>query len=262
MTHGTTRALRWTNGIAFALTIGVNLLAGLLPLGGVQTGDISKRYENLFTPAPFTFGIWGVIYLLLTGFVLYQAGAFKKADEREKLVSRIGGWFAASSVLNILWLVTWHYNMILLSTLMIFGLLVALIVLVKRVRNERPGTFGFAFGQAPFSLYFGWVTVAAVANVCVLLVKGGFSGFGLSNELWTIIVLLLGALILGAVITREKDWVYGLAAVWAYIGILSRHLMASGYAGRYPAIIGLTAVLLAALAVLTVRAFLRWRAAP
>ena len=66
--------LKILNSIAFVIMITVNFLANVLPLGIGSTGDVSEKYPNLFTPAPVTFIVWGLIYLLLLVFVLYQWG--------------------------------------------------------------------------------------------------------------------------------------------------------------------------------------------
>lgn len=230
--------LRWINGLLFLLVIAVNLLAELLPIGGVTTGEVSKRYENLFTPAPFTFAIWGVIYLLTAGFVLYQAGAFKKERANaDEIVERVGLWFAFSCALNCAWMLLWHYDQIALSTLMLLGLLITLAVLVQKVRAGRASLAERLLVRAPFSLYFGWVTVALIANICTFLVKLQWNGFGIPPQTWMYIVLPLGALIGCAAILRGRDLVYGLAVLWAYFGILFRHASSGGYHAKYPAVI-------------------------
>ena len=60
------------NIVAYVLTLIVNGLANALPLGGRNTGEISELYPNLFTPAAYVFSIWGLIYVLLGIFTVYQ----------------------------------------------------------------------------------------------------------------------------------------------------------------------------------------------
>jgi hypothetical protein len=57
-------------GIIGALV--VNALANILPINGKNTGQLSDQYPNLFVPAGITFAIWGVIYILLIIFIIYQ----------------------------------------------------------------------------------------------------------------------------------------------------------------------------------------------
>ncbi len=58
--------------IGFILVIAVNILAVQLPINGQHTGEVSDKYNHLLIPIPATFGIWGIIYLALLAFTIYQ----------------------------------------------------------------------------------------------------------------------------------------------------------------------------------------------
>ncbi|MEZ7872362.1 MAG: hypothetical protein QMB53_01085, partial [Eubacteriales bacterium] len=73
-----------------------------------------------------------------------------------------------------------------------------------------------------------WITVATVANITAFLVRIGWNRFGLSQELWMIIISLLAAVIGFAATVKRKDLAYGLVLVFAYIGILAKRLSAAG----------------------------------
>ena len=93
------------------------------------------------------------------------------------------------------------------------------------------------FIKLPFQVYFGWITVAAVANITVLLVSLGWNGFALSEELWTVVILIVAALI-GAVTSKTFcSLAYGAVLIWAYTGILVKHISQSGYSWEYPAVV-------------------------
>lgn len=67
------------NILAFIAVLIINYLAVSIPLGGMTTGALSDLYPNLFTPAPLTFSIRGLIYTAILGFVVRQAvDVFKK----------------------------------------------------------------------------------------------------------------------------------------------------------------------------------------
>ena len=92
----------WGGAIAaYILVILVNYLSNALPLNGMTQKDLSDKYASLFTPASFTFSIWGVIYLALAGFIVYQA---LPAQRNSELVSRVSKLFILSCAANILWL--------------------------------------------------------------------------------------------------------------------------------------------------------------
>ena len=221
--------------VTYIAMIAVNFLANSLPINNRSTGDISDAYPNLFAPAGLTFSIWGLIYLLLGGYVLYQF--IKISQQREGLFLKINPLFIATSLANILWIFAWHYDYIGLSVLIMAVLLILLIKIADILRAQQFTTPEKIFIRAPFSVYFGWITVAAIANITVFLVSIGWNGFGITDFIWTSVILLVGALIGILRMRKDKNIPYGLVLVWAYLGILLKHWSAGGFNGQYPSII-------------------------
>ena len=58
--------------VAVLATIVVNGLANTLPINGLTTGEISDQFEVYFVPAGYVFSIWGLIYLGLLAYAVYQ----------------------------------------------------------------------------------------------------------------------------------------------------------------------------------------------
>jgi len=202
----------------------VNTLANTLPINGVDTGVISDSYPNLFAPAGITFSIWGIIYLLLGLFTFYQLGIINKNDEiSNELLNKVGITFTISSLINSSWIFAWHYQIIWLSLILMILLLASLIKIVLTIKEERLSTKEKLFVKVPFSIYFGWITVATVANVTIFLVSLNFKSFGLSEPLWAVLVIIVGALIGCITLLRNKDYFYGLVIIWAYFGIIIKH---------------------------------------
>ncbi len=230
--------LKFTVLITFLIMLLVNALANLLPINGITTGEVSDAYANLFAPAAVTFSIWGLIYLLLAAYTLYLFGLFN--EEREKSLIQLRSIsinFAVSSVANALWIFSWHYRIIWLSVLLMIILLLCLVRINKISGKLTLSVKEKFFIKLPFSVYFGWITVATIANVTAFLVSLGWGGFGLPESFWTVIMIIIGTLIGNGVILRHKDMAYGLVLVWAYIGILIKHLSNYGFAGEYPSVI-------------------------
>ena len=227
--------------LAYLAMITMNVLANALPLNGRRTGEISDSYPSLFTPAGLTFSVWGVIYLLLGAHVLYQLGLFRDSPdtaEQSALLDRVGVLFAISSLANTAWVFAWHYDNIPLSVVLIVVILVCLALIATALRPVHLTGRRRWFIGVPFSVYFGWTTVAVVANITVLLVSLKWDGFGLSDVAWAVIIVLVAMAIGTATMLRNRDVAYGLVLIWAYVGILIRQISADGLAGRYPAIIG------------------------
>jgi hypothetical protein len=227
--------IRIITAVLFLLMVLVNALANTLPINGVQTGEVSDSFPNLFAPAGITFAIWGLIYLLLAGYSLYQIGLFQKKDSvlNGELVRKIGILFSVSSLANILWIFAWHYYKIPLTMVLMIIILVCLIMINLETRKYNLSLRDKFFVRLPFSIYFGWITVATIANVTTLLVSIGWDGFGISEPVWTVIIIVVGLAIAVLTIIRNKDIAYGLVIIWAYIGILIKHTAETGFAGAY-----------------------------
>lgn len=218
--------------IAYIAMVVVNFLANGLPINNRSTGEISDAYPNLFAPAGLTFSIWGLIYLLLAGYVVHQF--IKSSQKKEELLNKINPLFIATSIANISWIFSWHYDYIGLSVMIMAVLLILLIKIADIIRTQKFSFIEKILIWAPFSIYFGWITVATIANATVFLVSTGWNGFGMADYIWTSIILLVGALIGIVRMNKDRNIVYGLVLVWAYLGILLKHQSAGGFAGQYP----------------------------
>ena len=214
--------LRWLNIVAFVLTVIINGLAGSTTLiGGVNTAFISDSNPTLITPAGFTFAIWGVIYILLGVFVVYQALPSQKGKEYHKQISWL---FILISLTNISWIFLWQYNLLIVSLPVIVLLLIGLILIYTRLgigKTQVPLKEKLAI-HLPFSVYLGWITIATIANVAVAAVSVNWDGFGINPETWAIIIIIIALLLTLTVLATRKDIAYGLVIIWALFGIISK----------------------------------------
>lgn len=241
MTRGDNHHLRrFLNVFALGSVVTVNALANILPINGVTTGELSDGFASLFTPAGYVFSIWGLIYLLLIVFAVYQALDAQKNNAR---LESLGYAFIISCVFNIGWIFAWHYQQILLSSLFMFGILAALIVCYERLNIGRGDVpLGERLSvNLPFSIYLGWITVATVANVTVQLLEWEIDG-GTAAPLWTIIAIVAALAIGLLVLLRRGDVPYTLVLVWAFAGIAVKQW------GAVPSV-AITAILAAAVIV-------------
>ncbi len=211
------------NIVALIVMLGFNFAADLLPINSISTAAISDKYANLFTPAGITFAIWGLIYVALIAFALYIAKlAFGKKSPDQKLVDAVGPWFILSSVLNALWIVAWHYDQISLSVLLIIGMLISLIALYVNMHSvvTKPKRSLFWLVFVPISIYLGWISVATIANVAVLLTKLSWSAWGIGPGYWVVLMLVAGLILALLMLARYADYAYGFVIIWAYLGII------------------------------------------
>lgn len=204
--------------IALGATITINALANIVPINGLNTGQISDSFDVFFVPAGYVFSIWGLIYLALAGYAIYQALPAQRNNER---LRSIDGLFIASSFFNSAWIFAWHYQQFALSILLMLGLLASLIGIYLKLdigRSVVPTAERWLV-QVPFSIYLGWITVATIANATSLLDYLGWTRFGLSEQFWFVIVLAVAVIIVGAMTVARKDIAYLSVIVWAFVGI-------------------------------------------
>lgn len=205
----------------------INFLANTLPLGGRTTGEVSAAFPSLFTPAGFTFSIWGLIYLLLILFAVYQSkGLFADSNlKQNRFLYRVDVWFFISCIANVAWLIAWHHQYIILSIVFMAGLLVPLImVYVNLGAGKRSiSRAEYVMVHVPFSVYLGWITVATIANASIFLLKINWERFGYSEVLWTLVMIAVAIAVGMYILLQRKDYFFSLVIVWALFGIFSKH---------------------------------------
>jgi hypothetical protein len=213
--------LKILNAAAVLLTIFVNFLANYLPINGLNTGEVSANYNNPFTPAGFTFSIWGLIYLLLIIFAVYQFTGSGKIKDK----FNTGPYLIAASAANISWIFLWHYQYIYLSMFVILLLPLFLFPIFKRVNSFNDySTAEYISIKLPFSIYTAWVTIASLANFMVTLVYFRQNWPDKFLVIAAVTALLLGLYITIKIIDKFKDTAFSLVVVWAYFGIISAQL--------------------------------------
>jgi len=216
-----TKVLQTANILSLALTLLINYLSNTRIFNNTTIGEVSGNYRTLFTPAGYAFAIWGVIYLLLIAFVVYQGRGLFGSPRKPELVDRTGWWFVASCAANSLWVITWIFGYTGLSVLCIFLLLYCLIriVLIHRMElwDAPMGTIAFLWW--PFVIYSGWVTVASIANVSAWLKKLEWSGWGLSEVTWTLAMIVVAAALNLAITWRRNMREFAAVGAWALIAI-------------------------------------------
>lgn len=211
------------NVVFVILTLAVNSLSQIIPFNGQTSAQIANRYaeRTYFLPANYVFSIWGIIYIGMIAFAVYQALPAQRENPR---LRRIGYWFVLSCIANATWLVLFHWNQFALSTVAMIVLLVALVRVYLILRDGQPiSRFEFWCVRVPMSIYFAWITVATVANFTYVGVDANWDGFGIAYDTWGAIMLVVAGIIAGAVAVINRDLAYMGVIVWAFVGIVVRH---------------------------------------
>ena len=211
------------NILAFSLTIALNVMATRLPLGGQTPPEIAAKYPSLFTPAGFTFSIWGLIYLGLALYVVYQA---LPAQRSNACLAKISTLFKLSCVANGSWLLAWHYDFMLLSVVIMLCILATLIAIYRVLDKEklRARPTEKLLIHLPFRVYTAWISVATIANISTVQNALGWDDIGTDSITWTLIKLALAGAIGASVVARKADLAFVLVIAWAAFGISQKQV--------------------------------------
>ncbi|MGB7444102.1 MAG: tryptophan-rich sensory protein [Coleofasciculaceae cyanobacterium] len=212
------------NLVAILAAFGTNVLANVAPIGGLTIGEISNQIfkDVLITPANYAFAIWGVIYLGLISLAVYQALPKQKQNPT---LRRMGYLLALSSLAQIGWVFAFQYRLFALSLLAMLGVLLPLIGIYLRlgIAIRRVGWQDRWFVFRPISIYLGWISVATIVNVALVLYNWDWSGGAIGGQKWTVIMVIVAAILATIVNTQRSDAAYTLVIVWALVAIAVRH---------------------------------------
>lgn len=196
----------------------VNTISNLRPLNGENIGQISNTQfaDVLITPANYAFAIWGVIYVGLIGFGVYQFLPTRKQHPNLKPISYL---LVAACVAQAVWVYLFLARLFALSILAMVAILSCLIVIYLLLGHDRaPSPQDRWLLRVPFSIYLGWISVATIVNVALALYNFGWQGGGISPEVWTVFMLVV-ATGLGLVLLLRRDIAFALVLVWAFLAI-------------------------------------------
>lgn len=204
--------------IATVGMITVNALANILPFNGITTGEVSDQFKVYFVPAGYVFSIWGLIYILLIAYAVYQA---LPAQKDNPALRKIGWWYVLGSVANSIWIFLWHYQQFPLTLVLMIVLLISLLMIYMKLEiGLGKVSLGMRlFVHLPFSIYLGWITVATIANVTDVLEFAGWNGWGIDPKVWAVIMLIVAVVVAELTAYNRGDLAYLAVIVWAFIGI-------------------------------------------
>jgi hypothetical protein len=207
-----------TVAVTVLATLMVNVLADVLPINGLNTGAISDRFKVYFVPAGYVFAIWGLIYIGLIAFAIFQALPSQRENPRLRAT---GWWIALGGLANIAWIFLWHYEkfaLTLVAMLVLLGTLIITHLGLGAGQNTVSKAETWA-ARVPFSIYLGWITVATIANITELLYFLNWNGFGIAPKVWMWIILAAVIVIDALMNFSRRDIAYTAVILWALAGI-------------------------------------------
>lgn len=219
------RFLQIANLIVLLFTIWVNYYINSGSTG-VSMKAISDQFLNLFTPAGYAFSIWGVIYLMLLAFSVYQLSDLFNKKVNTDFVLDVSGWFILANLANAAWVVVFTNGQVGLSVLIMLVLFASLLKIVLNLNMERTDPF-FVYILLvwwPVSAYFGWINVAMIANISTWLTALGWNGSPLTPTIWAILMLLVAGSIFITMVWKRNMREYASAGVWGVVAVGVKNL--------------------------------------
>ncbi|HCW06280.1 MAG TPA: hypothetical protein DGG95_02825 [Cytophagales bacterium] len=209
----------YLNIAAFLVMVTVNALANILPINGLTTAQVSAFYPSLFTPAGFTFSIWGAIYLLLAIFVVAQS-----VIKHESYFKSLTTWFVLSCLINSSWILAWHFLFPAVSVFLMLSLLFCLVTIFLILRKQSFSRGHYFLIRLPFTVYLSWICVATIANIAAWLVHLDWNGQMLSPAAWTVVMLAVACVLSMWIVLRYRELAFSLVTLWSLFGIYSKSI--------------------------------------
>lgn len=233
--------------LAIAATLIINTLSNIFPPGGQNVGEIANTLlkDVLILPANYAFAIWGLIYVGLVAYGLYQ---FRLSQRQDPVIRRVSVLLILACLAQVAWIYLFTLRQFWWSVLAMLAILLPLIgaYLHLRTGEERVSRDRKWLARIPFSVYLAWIAVATIVNVACALYSSGWTGWGLSAITWTVMMLVIGAIVAGLVVWQRRDRAFGLVFIWAYVAIALRQSAVSAIwmtaGGMALAIVGLLLV--------------------
>lgn len=213
MSAPTSRAWRFIVAVAVVANIAFNYLYERLGLP--SNAVVSRRYDNLFTPAGYAFAIWGVIYL---AFVVVAVQGLRRAHRDDRAFDRLAPLLALANVLLSVWIVIFASDWIWASVVVIVATLIVAIAMFL-IAGDEVARGRSPWLRAPFSLFLGWLSVATIADVAAALTSSGWDGGVQSPSAWAVTMLVVAAALGASIALRYRAPVVALVLAWATYAI-------------------------------------------
>lgn len=211
--------------VAILGTFLVNTLSNLYPLNGVNIGTLANTVfkDVLIIPANYAFAIWGLIYLGLLVFGVYQ---LLPAQRHNPMLRYVDGLLIVACIAQIIWIYVFQLQLYWLSVVAMLGILLPLMAIYWRTsklhgRASRGDRWCLL---APMSVYLGWISVATIVNVALALYDQGWDGWQISPQRWTVLVMIVAVMLAAITLVEKLDFAYPLVIIWALVAIAIRHL--------------------------------------
>lgn len=215
--------LPWLTFLSIVGTFAVNVWSNLAPINGQTIGEISNTLfaDVRIIPANYAFAIWGLIYLGLIGFGIYQ---LLPAQRQNLRLHRIRPWLILACVAQAVWVFFFLERLFWLSVVAMVAILLSLIMIYRQLEVGRQPVARAEkwLVQLPFGIYLGWISVATIVNVACALYSQNWNGFGISPAVWAVVMMAVATVVAAMLTLQHREIAFPLVIIWALIAIAVR----------------------------------------
>ena len=207
------------------LVIAINYITQAFRVNETTIGEVSNKYFNLFTPASYAFAIWGLIFLGLICYGIYQIKIAFFSDKPAPFIEKTGYWFIITNLLNCVWVFVFAFEYTGISVLVMLGILFSLLQIIRNtnMNRETVSRSTIIFGWLPIGIYSGWIAVATIANIAAYLSKLNWDGAFLNEQQWTIAMMVVATLVNIFMVWQRQMREFACVGIWALFAIYVRH---------------------------------------
>lgn len=181
---------------------------------GLSAAEFSSDGDSTLRAAPYAFSIWGLIYLGLAAFAIYQA-------IQQRLDAALLNRFVWPSVISMcgcgLWLMAAAADLKWATVLIIVVSAAALLFALAKAPVRASGLDAWLI-VAPLALLAGWLTLASTLNALTVLTAFGFVT-NATATIWAACGLIATCLVAGGVALRSGTALYLAPIVWGLVAV-------------------------------------------
>lgn len=212
------------NLLTAILLILSSYLSQILGVGEPIGSDVANQVV-LLLPADFSFSIWGVLFILIICFAVFQ---ILPLNLNLRLLEPIRKYSAATFLIASIWAVLEqildleHYDIFFIGSSLITAHLALKQIYQYKGRLTKHEIY---FVYVPISALTGWISIATLATLCSYIKFGFLNNFGLSDTSVSIALLFLSVI---AFFLYWRKLYYNkilvLPVIWGLFGIAWRNL--------------------------------------
>jgi len=211
---------RWVAAAAVFGNIVLTYWSRVQPFNGQSMGYVSGKYHTLLTPAGYAFSIWGIIFLALAVYAVWQ---LQPKQRYKKLPDAVAQPLTVASLATAAWVVLFAYEHLAWCAVTMLVILMALIMAYGRARRLVLARQAPRWSSLPFALYLGWISVATVVNITLALWALGWQP---ATNVSILLALLLVLVISGLSLVLDKSFrevTFSLVTAWALVAVWVAH---------------------------------------